>query len=252
MRNNNSNNDKKLFTNTDNPTFTNNKERVLAKDLVNEFEALKTNESNAVEEVRKGNILTKQIDNISEHNKGVIEGKPGDILEVKGSRETNTISVAFEKPDGSLAYEVVSSPTPPGVDREEYYDNHSFLWGDRENPGPTESNLGSLNPESEQVLPSIESDDNSKNKRKLEEDSEESIEETENKRSKKKYEDDDSDDNDKGNGSGLGGSASKTEEISTTEGVDSSGPVNFKNYLKTSIIIILDGVLSSINDFFMF
>ncbi len=146
---------KHKIENPDYHTFTGEEERRLARGLVRSFDSLKRYDGIGLDEIKEGRHLSYETQRIRKHNESVAENGSGDIIEVRGNREENTLSAVFEKPDGSLATEIVSSTTPPHItDREEFYNDQEVLWGEKENPGPVEEESSSDN-ESSEALPYV-------------------------------------------------------------------------------------------------
>lgn len=121
-------------------TYAGDKERKLAKNLVDEFDKLKEPySSDLMDGIKDGKLLQKETKDITEHNRSVRNSGVGQIIEVHGNINANTVACKFENPDGSLATEVVSSSTPPDVgNRQDYYnDDFQHQWGDEGQAGPS-------------------------------------------------------------------------------------------------------------------
>lgn len=121
------NNTVKYLKNTNNPDHAGIEEKQLSKNLIDKFQDLKNNGLVTVDDVKHGRVIDKEIKDIRKHNERVIEGEPGQIIEVHGDNQTQSISARFENANGALAYEVVSTKTPEAVDREDFYDDQPLL-----------------------------------------------------------------------------------------------------------------------------
>jgi len=277
---------KHKIENPDYHTFTGEEERRLARGLVRSFDDIKRFDGLGLDEIKEGKHLSYETQQIRKHNQSVAENGSGDIIEIRGNREENTLSAVFEKFDGSLATEIVSSATPPHIiDREEYYDDQEVLWGERENPGPVEKQFPPHVPSGEtppfvppkwypsaKVTNDPDSDDDMNNppsnpgsdvefedfdsaseSTKSEESKDKGKEIESNSLKRKRFDDtDDKDEDDKGKGSGLGGSSSVSGP-DTTGGDNSAGPSNFRICLNDILIILYSSIVSileSINEIF--
>jgi hypothetical protein len=136
--NNNENNEIRKYIITDEPNPLNAKsfEKSMAKNYIDRFNEERGIRENPIEDARKGDIAGSAKKNIEIYNSRVEEGIPGQIIEMRGNAETNTVMARFENKDGSLAHEVVTSAnTPPHItnpdDRLEHYENFDHMFGER-------------------------------------------------------------------------------------------------------------------------
>jgi hypothetical protein len=127
---------RKYITNTQKPTNAEQVAKDVAIDYINKFKeqiASVPEEKDPIDEAKNGNICSGQKEKLESYNAVVSRGVPGQVVEIHGHREKGTVMAKFENKDGSLAHEVVTSaPTPPGEDRDEYYDNFDHMFGARD------------------------------------------------------------------------------------------------------------------------
>lgn len=127
---------RKYITNTQHPTNAEQVAKDVAIDFINKFKeqiASVPEEKNPIDEAKNGNICSGQKKKLENYNAVVSRGVPGQVVEIHGHKEKGTVMAKFENKDGSLAHEVVTSaPTPPDVDRDEYYDNFDHMFGARD------------------------------------------------------------------------------------------------------------------------
>jgi len=105
----------------------------IAMSFVDKFEEVKGRYQDPVSELEKGNILVGETRIIKDYNDTVRKGVPGQIVEIHGNSNTNTVMAKFVEKDGTVVYEIISPPTPPSVtDREDYYDDYHHIVGTEE------------------------------------------------------------------------------------------------------------------------
>jgi len=197
---------------------------------------------NPIDEATKGNICSSKKERVEEYNAIVSRDGLGQVVEIHGHKETGTIMAKFENQDGSLARETVTSaPTPPDVDREDYYDDFVHLFGIRDESYIPPASYPSVSEQvtSTEAVSAQERDESSTalGKRKLEDSDQET-----NKRSKK-----DGDDDNEGSGSATSGSSGND----TSGPTNSAGPSNFRSIFDQTVIILITittSILDAVNE----
>jgi len=195
---------------------------------------------NPIDEATKGNICFDQKNRVEEYNAVVSRGAIGQVVEIHGHKETGIVMAKFENQDGSLAHETITSaPTPPNVDREDYYDDFNHMFGQRD-----ESFLPPVlvQDTSTEVASAQERDEPSTalGKRKLVDSDEQT-----NKRSKRNGDDDNE---------GSGSTTSGSSDIGTSGPIDSAGPSNFRSFLDQTLVILISitsSILDAVNEIFI-
>jgi F0F1-type ATP synthase membrane subunit c/vacuolar-type H+-ATPase subunit K len=125
------NKDEKYISEGTELTKARDREKRLAKNLIDGYEQLKKTESVTVNDVSKGEVLKQEIKDISQHNLHAKYDQYAQTIEIHGNHKTQSLCAKFENKDGSLAHEIVSTKTPEHItnqeDREDYYDDMRFL-----------------------------------------------------------------------------------------------------------------------------